>query len=180
MMTTLHIRKESEIHLFDREFETDLNWINAKNKATGSYKDKLLRYEREHRTHLSRIKQNKQGRPVQSATTQKQVVQPQQISTKTKKESSDSEFFCSLFGLLLLLATVIFGFYAWFAHTGLSLLMYYLIMVGSSCVGALLLTVGYGLKEKIESLTFCGIGVPVVVTIIRLLVDLVIWVIKLF
>lgn len=35
-------------------------------------------------------------------------------------------------------------------------------------------------RDKIESLVFCGIGIPVVVTIISLLVDLVIWVIKLF
>lgn len=180
MMATLHIRKESEIPFFDREFETEPNWIKAKNNATGSYKDKLLRYEREHRTHLSRIKQSKQSKPVQTTSTHKQVVQSPQTSTTDKKKSSNLEFFCTIFGLLLLLATLIFGFYAWFANTSLSLLVYYLIMVGSSCVGALLLTVGYGLKDKLESLAFCGIGVPVVVTVISLLVDLIIWVIKLF
>lgn len=177
MMATLHIRKESEIPFFDREFETDPNWIKAKNNATGSYKDKLFRYEREHRTHLIRSKQNK---PIKPTATQKLFFQLPQTSTKDKKKYSNLEFFCTLFGLLLLLATVIFGFYAWFANTGLSLLVYYLIMVGSSCIGALLLTVGYGFKDKLESLAFCGVGVPVVVTVISLLVNLVIWVIKLF
>ena len=180
MMATLHIRKESEIPLFDREFETDPNWIKAKNNATGSYKDKLLRYEREHRTHLSRIKQSKQSKPVQPIATQKQVVQSQQTSTKAKKEPSNFGMVMCILGLLLLLATVIFGLYAWFAETGLSLLTYYLIMLGASCVGTLLAFSDGGFKETLRCLAMFGLGIPTAVTVIGLIGDLIIWIVKLF
>lgn len=180
MMATLHIRKESEIPLFDREFETDPNWIKAKNNATGSYKDKLLRYEREHRTHLSRIKQSKQSKPVQPTATQKQVVQSQQTSIKAKKEPSNFGMVMCILGLLLLLATVIFGLYAWFAETGLSLLTYYLIMLGASCVGTLLAFSDGGFKETLRCLAMFGLGIPTAVTVIGLIGDLIIWIVKLF
>lgn len=180
MMATLHIRKESEIPLSDREFETDTNWIKAKNNATGSYKDKLLRYEREHRAHLSRIKQSKQSKPVQPTATQKQVVQSQQTSTKAKKEPSNFGMVMCVLGLLLLLATVIFGLYAWFAETGLSLLTYYLIMLGASCVGTLLAFSDGGFKETLRCLAMFGLGIPAAVTVIGLIGDLIIWIVKLF
>lgn len=169
------IRKENEIPFCERNFESDPNWIKVKSNATGSYKDRLLRYEREHGSRLNRIKLNKSNKPVQSTTTTKQAVQPQnQTSTQIKNDISNFEMVTTIIGLILLLATIIFGFYAWFANTGLSRLGYYLIMFGSSCVGALLLTVGYRFKDKLESLVFCGIGIPVVVTIISLIVDLII------
>lgn len=180
MMATLHIMKESEIPLFDREFETDPNWIKAKNSATGSYKDKLLRYEREHRIHLNRIKQSKQSKPVQPTATQKQVVQSQQTSTKANKEPSNFGMVMCIVGLLLLLATVIFGLYAWFAETGLSLLTYYLIMLGASCVGTLLAFSDGGFKETLRCLAMFGLGVPAAVTVIGLIGDLIIWIVRLF
>lgn len=180
MMATLHIRKENEIPLFEREFETDPNWIKAKNNASGSYKDKLLRYEREHRTHLSKSDQNKQSKPVQPVSTQKRVVQPQKKIPKAKKEPSNFGMVMCIIGLLLLLATVIFGLYAWFAETGLSLLTYYLIMLGGSCVGTLLAFSDGGFKETLRCLAMFGLGIPAAVTVIGLIGDLIVWVVNLF
>ena len=180
MMAMLHIMKESEIPLFDREFETDPNWIKAKNNATGSYKDKLLRYECEHRNHLSMIRQSKQSKLVQPTATQKQVIQSQQTSTNVKKEPSNFGMVICIIGLLLLLAIVIFGLYAWFAETGLSLLTYYLIMIGASCVGTLLAFSDGGFKEALRCLAMFGLGAPAAVTVIGLIGDLIIWIVKLF
>ena len=109
MMATLHIRKEREIPLSDYDFETNQNWIQAKNNATGSYKDKLLRYEREHRLYLSKSKQNK---PVQTTPTKKHVVLPQRATTNSKNELSNLGMVLCVISLLLLLITVIFGLYA--------------------------------------------------------------------
>lgn len=180
MMATLHIRKESEIPLFDREFETNPNWIKAKANASGSYKDKLLRYERKHSIHLSKLKRSKQSKPIQPAATQKQVVQPHQTASKAKKEPSNFGMVLCVVGLLLLLATVIFGLYAWFAETGLSILTYYLIMLGGGCVGTLLAFSDGGFKETLKCLAMFGLGIPAVVTVIGLIGDLIIWVVKLF
>lgn len=57
MMVTLGIKKENEIPYYKGEFQSNPYWKKVINNATGSYKDKLQRYEREHKTILDRKKQ---------------------------------------------------------------------------------------------------------------------------
>lgn len=56
MMAAHHIRKESDIATTKSDIESDPNWVLAITTATGSYKDKLKRYEQDHRAFMSKIK----------------------------------------------------------------------------------------------------------------------------
>ncbi len=193
MMSTLHIRVEKEIPLCDSAIEEDPNWKKAMKYATGSYKDKLQRYAREHRRLISEKKKRslisnsqKTNLTKNSTTTQPTKTTSKQVNTKQAKNDVSTLGMITFFlGLAVVLASFVFGIYGWFAETGLSWIMYYLILIGGS-VSGLLITCFEGFRSSkedvIESLQFAaiyGIAVPVVVTIIGLIGNLIKWLINL-
>lgn len=58
--------------------------------------------------------------------------------------------------------------------------MYYSIMLGGSFVGTLLAFSNGGFKETLRCLAMFGLGIPIAVTAIGLIGDLIIWIVKLF
>ncbi len=172
MMAMLRIKNENEIPKLTYDIESDTNWILAMKYSTGSYRDKLQRYAREH-------KNNMNNKRLYATTTLKATHAARQRSTMGKKDVSTLGMVMCIIGLLLLFVTVIFGVYAWFAQTGLSILSYYLIMVGASFLGVLLSMSDGGIKETIRCLCVFGFGIPVSVTIIGLIGEFIKWVIGL-
>jgi len=195
MMSTLHIRVEKEIPLCDSAIEEDPNWKEAMKYATGSYKDKLQRYAREHRRIIDEKKKktesSKSEKTVISGNEKSTINQitktfTKQTNTKQDKNSISVVGIILFFlGLTVVLASFVFGIYGWFANTGLPRLLYYLIVTGGSVSGLLMTCFDEfrsTKKDVVDSLWFVavfGIAVPVVVTIIGLIVNLIIWIINL-
>lgn len=129
--------------------------------------------------------------PVPSAPIKQknQITSSKSQSVKSRRNGKDSlssvGIILFLLGLVIVLVSFVFGIYGWFANTGLSRLLYYLIVTGGSVAG-LLMTCFDELrstkKDVVNSLWFVavfGIAVPVVVTIIGLIGNLIIWIINL-
>jgi len=123
MMVALQIKKEKDIIKSEHDIEKNPFWILATEHATGSYKHKLQNYAREHRRYIDSVTVDEQQRhPVR-----------RKKRRKTRYFDGGILFAC---GLIVLIGSIAFGLYAWFADTGLNTLTYYLILTGTCAVGA--------------------------------------------
>lgn len=195
MMSTLHIRVEKEIPLCDSAIEDDPNWKTAMKYATGSYKDKLQRYAREHRRLISIKKKNTSSPKGEKTVTVRNTKPTSSLPSKTASMQTDTNkdkvslsaigMIMFFLGLAAVLVSFVFGIYGWFANTGLSLLMYYLIITGGSIAGLLMICFDElksskeEIKKSLQFAAICGLAVPIVVTIIGLIGNLIIWIVNL-